>query len=257
MVRAGAARSLVSKKRRIRDDFQRFWSNRRVAISTNIPLPSLDVLDRVQHLHELERFVPARFSAALEADLGPGDQTLATLAAQLDVLHQMLLRIDSFISKAMAIHLTHLLSTEPVSPQLRTLLSTTVTGYAGKMKLLRERFARAMSPGLLDAVVQAAESVLDTRQSLREGIFALAQKLAEAQAPWVDQASRDKSLKDAELMKMRLARADLAELRRQPARIEQAPFDARLKKLPPPEEEIEVETNENTTNSRFAQLEID
>jgi hypothetical protein len=222
-----------------------------------LPLPCLNQLDEVQHLHELERFDATRFLDALERELGDGDETLQRLAAQLDGLHQALQRIEQFTVKAMAIRLTHLLSREPVPPQLRTLLSTTVANYADDLKLLRQRFGRSVSAPSLEAIVQAAAQVLDTRQRLRIGALTLGQRIAAAQGAWLDKAARDRSLPDAERLRLRLARLDLRELIARPERLEANRFEARMKTLPPPEEEIEVEPPEAEKVSRFALLELD
>lgn len=222
-------------------------------------LPCLRWLDEVQHLHELERFDARRFLEALELELGDGEESSAHVGVQLDALHEVLRTVEQFTVKAMAIRLTHVFSSEPVPPQLRTLLSTTIVAYAEDLGLLRRRFARSMSASLLNELTETAAQVLSLRQILREGALALAQRLAQAhaEAPWLQKAARDRSLQDAERLRLRLLRVDLRQLADKPQRIEAQRTDARLKALPPPDEEVEVEAPEDPKAQRFALLEID
>lgn len=222
-------------------------------------LPCLQRLDEVQHLHELERFDARRFLEALEIELGDGEESSAHVGMQLDALHEVLRTVEQFTVKTMAIRLTHVLSSEPVPPQLRTLLSTTIVNYADDLGLLRRRFSRSMSPRLLNDLTETAAQVLSLRQILRDGALGLAQKLAQAsaEAPWLQKAARDRSLKDAERLQLRLLRVDLRQLVERPQRLEAQRTEARLKALPPPDEEVEVEAPEENKAQRFALLEID
>ena len=219
------------------------------------PLPALDMLTSVQQLRELASLTPARFIAALAADLGTGDETLATLGAQLDALHQALLAIEQFTRLAMDIRLRHVLAHEPVAPELRRLLSATVVSYAGELALLRQRFARYLSATLLEAVIAAVEWVLALRQALRGGVLELGRQVALTQESWLKKAARNRLLEDAERLRLRLARVDLQQLVEQPERLAAERFEARLKKLPIPAEEDEVEVGEDA--QRFSLLEID
>jgi hypothetical protein len=222
-----------------------------------LALPALGLLDQVQHLRELDALEaagPGRFAAALQGDLGAGDETLGTLGAQLDALRQALASVDQFARKAMGIRLTHLLATAPVTPQFRTLVASTVTSYAGDTALLRRRLGGSLSEGLLDEVVAAAERVLGLGQALRRAILELGRQVATAQAPWVQKAGRDRSLPDLERNRLRKARVDLEGLGERPERIGDAPFEERLKAHPLPEEEPVVEATEDR---RFSLLEID
>ena len=228
-----------------------------MATSPTLPLPSLDMLTSVQHLHEIENLEPARFIVALEADLGTGNETLATLGAQLDGLHQALLAIEQLTRLAMGVRLTHVLAKEPVPPQLRRLLSATVVSYADDLTLLRQRFDRYLSPALLDAIIEAAQWVLALRQALYDSVLELGRRVALAQESWLQNAARNRMLENAERLRLRLARLDLQQLVELPERLAAERFEARLKKLPVPEEECEVEAGEDTKAQRFSLLEID
>lgn len=210
----------------------------------------------MQHLRELDALVPARFVAALSAELlplAPDDRTLAGLAGQLDGLLQALGVIERFAEKAMGICMTHVMATQPVSRQIRSLVMATVTSYAADLGVLRARLGGALPAAALDAVLGDAERVLALRQVLRDGVFALTREIAAAQQGWVKQAGRDRLLPDAERNGLRLASVDLALLLREPHRITAARFTDRLKHYELPPEEPEPETAAN----RFALLEID
>jgi hypothetical protein len=211
----------------------------------------------MQNLHELERLDATALLSQLATELGDGDQTLTCLAFQLDGLHQALKTIEEFAAKAMSIRLMHVLADAPVPPQLRRLLSATVTSYANDLPLLRRRFGRALAEPVLDAVVQAAEQVLSLRQLLRSGVLALGQRVAQDQSVWLTKAARSRWLPDAERLRLRLARLDLEELSKNPARLAAERFEARLKALPPPQEEPEVQDPADEQAQRFSLLEID
>lgn len=227
-----------------------------MATSATRSLSSLGLLDEVQHLRELDALVPERFLAALAAELlplAPDDRTLLGLEGQLDGLLQALGVIERFAEKAMGICLTHVMATQPVSRQIRSLVMATVTSYAADLGVLRARLGGALPAAALDAVLGDAERVLALRQVLRDGVFALTQQIAAAQLAWVKQAGRDRLLPDAERNGLRLASVDLALLRSEPHRITAARFTERLKRYELPPEEPEPETEAN----RFALLEID
>lgn len=225
-----------------------------MATPVSLYLPCLELLDRVQHLHELTAFDPSRFTTALGAELGSGDETLPTLVAQLDGLRGGLAAVDAFTRKAMGIRLTHLLATAHVAPQFRTLLATTVVSYAADTSLLRKRLGGSVPPELIDEIVATADWVLTLRQALRTGIFAHTQRLATAQRPWVEKASRDRSLPDPERLRLRLAVVDLELLSVEPERLAAAAFDERLKSHPLPEE---APLAEERDDQRFSLIEID
>ncbi len=225
-----------------------------VANSVSWYLPCLGLLDQVQHLHELTAFDAARFTAALGEELGGGDGTMTTLVAQLEGLRNALGAVDAFTRKAMGIRLTHILATAHMTPQFRTLLSTTVVTYAADTGLLRKRLMGSVQPALLDEIISTAEWVLTLRHALRTGIFAHTQSFAAAQLPWVEKESRDRSLPDNDRLRLRLTAVDLALLAKEPEILAAAPFDERLKKHPLPEEAPLAEESED---KRFSLIEID
>lgn len=225
--------------------------------SAILPLHSLSLLDQVQHLRELEALDPERFLAALASDLSTRDETLQTLGALLDRLRQALGAVEEFTRKAMGIRMTHVLASAPVTRQLRTLLSSTVTSYADDLPLLRRRLSGSVDEGLLNEILAAAESILALRQALRTGILRYAQQLATAQTAWVKRAARDRTLPDPERRRLRQAGADLEQVAARPERLLTAGFEDRLKSIQPPDEEPEVEPEPNPNSNRFSLLEID
>lgn len=215
---------------------------------------SLGLIDQVQHLRELDTLDPTRFRDLLLADLGPHDETLPTLGAQLEGLRHALAATERFAGKAMGIRLTHVLANAPVAPQLRTLLATTVTSYAGNSTLLRRRFGASLSAPLLDEIIAAAEQTVALWMTLRGHVLDRVTELAAAQISWLQRAARVRTLADAERRRLQLARVDLSQLAEKPERIAAASFEDRLKTYPPPEDEPVVE---EPAPQRFSLLEID
>src|SRR5262245_27523289 len=122
------------------------------------------MLGHVQTLPQLEAF-DAQAYLQQAAALGRAE-TLGEVAAQLDRLRAELGAVDRFAQKAMAIRLNQL-AADPLPPQLRTLLKTTVIAYHGQLDLLRGRVATAFSridpttaSGATERVMDAAERVL-------------------------------------------------------------------------------------------------
>jgi len=210
------------------------------------PQSALNHLDQVQHLRDLNHFDPAQFLQALEADLGPeaaadipeAEPLLAHATAQLDALHQVLSAIEPFARKIMGIRMLHTLSSEPVSPQLRALLSATILSYAGDLRVLAQRLERSVSVATLDAILAAAESVLALRHELQTGVFALGQRLAQAYLLRLARAARSPLLSTAQAARMRQAFVDLQQVAQTPLRLLHEPFEARIKKLPVPDAEV-------------------
>ena len=118
------------------------------------------MLSSVRDLRALERLEPARFTAALAAELSASDDSLATLTAQLDGLHEALLAIEDFSRRAMDLRLTFVLAHEPVPPQLRRLISATVVTYEDDLALMEKRFERYLPIAVLDKILIAAQQVL-------------------------------------------------------------------------------------------------
>ena len=125
----------------------------------------------------LPRPLQADLSPAISTEMTDATNLLPAVAARLDALHQVLLAIEPFARKLMGIRMLHVLAAEPVSPQIRTLLATTVLSYAGDLSLLARRFERTLSVHALDAVLAAAESVLALRHELQLAVFTLAHEL--------------------------------------------------------------------------------
>ena len=238
------------------------------------PHAALTTLDRVQSLDDLNHFEPGEFAQALQADLSPAISTemtdatslLPAVAARLDALHQVLLAIEPFARKLMGIRMLHVLAAEPVSPQLRTLLATTVLSYAGDLSLLARRFERTLSVHALDAVLASAESVLALRHELQLAVFALAHALCTAYLPRLAKAARSPLGSDAQRGRLRQACLDLQRITQSPELLLQAPFEVRLKTLPVPNEDTlprDPEARPTTSaenespHGRFALLEID
>lgn len=215
---------------------------------------ALDLLDPVQHLRELQTFEPARFLTRLREEAGAMAPTLPSLIARLDGLRHVLGALEHFARKVMGIRLTHVLATAHVAPQLRTLLATTVTSYAGGTELLRRRLAGSLPPAVLDAVIEAAGQTLALYTELRDGALQLVQQLGASHTAWLTQAARDRSLPEPERRRLRLARLDLEQLAAHPDRLESAGFEDRIKAYPIPEEEPEVE---EPGAARFSLIEID
>jgi hypothetical protein len=241
------------------------------------PQSALDHLDRVQHLPDLNHFEPADFLRALESDLGPdsaldgaeAERLILSLAAQLDALHQVLSAIEPFSRKIMGIRLLHTLTTEPVPPQLRMLLSATILSYAADLRVLAERLERSVSVPTLDAILAAAEAVLALRHELQQGVFAIAQRLAASSLPHLREAALSPLLSTAQAARAGKAYADLQAILQSPLRLLAEPFEARIKKLQAPAlEDLSAPAAEGvgaggaaeaapSPHGRFALLEID
>src|SRR5262249_4227416 len=140
------------------------------------------MLDQVQNLPQLEAFDAQRFLSEVSS-FGLAE-TVGEVGAQMDRLRALLDEVDRFAQKAMAIRL-NLLATDPLPPQLRTLLKTTVIAYHGQVDLLRGRVATALAridrhtaSEVTERVMEAAERVLSLHATLRDGILQLAQRVA-------------------------------------------------------------------------------
>jgi len=242
------------------------------------PQSALVLLDQVQHLQDLNQFEPLALLDALEADLGPqvsadgaeADRLLAQIAAQLDALHQVLSAIEPFARKIMGIRLLHALASEPVSPQLRPLLSATILSYAGDLRVLAQRLERSVSVTALDAILAAAEAVLALRHELQQGVFAIGQRLARGYLPQVQRAARSPLVSTAHATRLRQVFVDLQKITESPLRLLAEPIEARLKKLPAPEADVLSSPSSqdapetasqpeapSSAHGRFALLEID
>ena len=214
------------------------------------------MLDEVQSLAELEAFDAQRFLRQA-GEFGPAE-TLAVLGAQLDRLRALLDAVDRFAQKAMGIRLNQL-AADPLPPQFRTLLKTTVVAYHGQTDLLRGRVAAALgridrqaAAGVTERVLDAAERVLSVHATLRSGVLGLAARVAGERAQVALKKGRDRALADRH--DWRRALIDLQQVAAHPQRLETATFAERMKKIPEPEEEPETEAADE---KRFSLIEID
>jgi hypothetical protein len=214
------------------------------------------MLDQVQNLPQLEAFDAQRFLSEVSS-FGLAE-TIGEVGAQMDRLRALLDEVDRFAQKAMAIRL-NLLAADPLPPQLRTLLKTTVIAYHGQLDLLRGRVATALAridrhtaSEVTERVMEAAERVLSLHATLRGGILQLAQKVAGERAAQAQKKGRDRTL--AERQEWRRVEIDLRQIAAHPELLAPASFAERVKKIPMPEEEPETES---TDEKRFSLIEID
>jgi hypothetical protein len=215
------------------------------------------LLDEVQHLEKLERFVATDFLAAAREAVEPPGATLAVLASQLDALRGLLTEIDRFAQKSMRIRLGG--SSDVLPPQLRTLLHSTVLAYERDLPLLRARVAGALArldPSnageVADRVIAMAETVLAARATLRQGVLELAQGVAAAWRPTAERAVRDRSQPDEERARWKRAHVDLERIAERGDALDAGSFAERLARIPTPDDPPEEERPD-----RFSLLELD
>ena len=209
------------------------------------------ILDEVQNLTQLDRFDPAAFIAAARGELGAPGSTLEQLGAQLDGVRGLLAEVDRFAQKEMRIRVIPL----DLPPQLRTLVHTTIVGYERDLALLRGRIAPALArlgSDAVDAVMQAAEQTLATREPLRAGLLVLAQTSAAAWMPVADRAARDRSQPDEQRERWKRARVDLENLAARGETLDAGSFAERLQRIATPEDPPDEERPH-----RFELLELD
>jgi hypothetical protein len=202
------------------------------------------LLDRVQRLAQLDELDVDAYAELLRAELAsaPAD-TLADLEARDDRLRALLASLDTFASKAMRILLEHLAVDWPaLTGQFRTLLATTVTSYAGDLEKLRQRVAGSAARqdpyragDLADAVVAAAERVLDLRGALGDAILGLAVEQARAALPHVDARARTRSLADDTRLAWTALRRDLELVIERPLRVAEQRYADRQQALRTPD----------------------
>jgi hypothetical protein len=214
------------------------------------------MLDFVQSLAQLEAFDANAWLQEASA-LGPAE-TLGELGALLDRLRLRLDEVDRFAQKAMAIRLNQL-AADPLPPQLRTLLKTTIIAYHGQVDVLRGRVAtamqridRSMASAATERVMDAAERVLSLHATLRGGLLSLVVRVAGERAQAAQKKGRDRTL--PERGEWRRAQIDLTQVAAHPQRLETASFAERLNKIALPDEEPETESSDE---KRFSLIEID
>lgn len=143
-------------------------------------------LDQVHSLAKLDAIEPGEY-ARFVAGEAPAALVVADLAAREAHLGAALDQLDAMIARAMRIRLDHALAADTaIPPPTRNVFATTIVSYADRLSLLAERVhdvaARGGSrdPGGITAlVVEAARSVLDLREAMRAGVFALVRETAE------------------------------------------------------------------------------
>lgn len=222
---------------------------------------ALSPLDAAHQLPSLLALDPARIAAELDAEAEAlPHATLAELGGALDQLRDAIETVDRFTQKNLHVRLDHALADEPVQPQLRTLLTSTVTSYARDLPLLEQRVMAALTratPKTAEAatarVVAAARAVLESRTTLHAAIFATTARRATEWLPGVLSAWRDPVLDAATRTEWGKARVDLERLAANGAYLMAGRFAERLVKTEAPPEEPRAEA----TGDRFALLEID
>lgn len=159
---------------------------------------TLRLLDEVQHLAQLQAFAPAAFAETLDAEMAAQGPPLAEIGNSLDELHRLFGALERFAQKCMSIQLLQAL--DPLPPQLRTLFASTITSYDGKLPLLRERVGgamarldRATAAAVAERVVAKAEKVLVLWSALRQGVGAVAQRIAFHALPAARAVARDRT----------------------------------------------------------------
>jgi hypothetical protein len=214
-------------------------------------------LDEVQRPEQLERFDPDQLVATASAEQRAPGTTLAELGEQLDALRGLLDEIERFTEKSVRIGLQR--SADGLPAKLRTLVHSTVISYADNLPLLRSRIGAALArvnvPGaedLVERVVELAERALAVRASLRQGVLALAQRVAADWRTVAERGARDRSQPDEPLLAWRRARMDLEQLAGNGRVLEAGSFRERLERITSPEDPPEEEKPD-----RFSLLELD
>ena len=178
------------------------------------------VLDQIHSLARIEAIEaePGSYADRLAAEL-PAAATLSELEARDAALASALHQIDAMIARAMRIRLEHLLAADTsIGAPTRSVFSSTIVGYAGKLPLLTQRArdvaarGRAADPDqTAELVLDAARSVLGLREAVRGGVLALIRALAEPAIPQADRQARDRHL-DEPAPQRELTFADMIEL---------------------------------------------
>jgi len=199
------------------------------------------VLDQIHSLARLEALAtePGVYAEQLAAEL-PGAATLDELEARDAALVGALGRIDAMIARAMRIRLDHVLALDTsIGAPTRSVFSSTIVGYAGRLSLLAQRArdvavrGRAADPDqIADAVLDAARAVLELRDAVRGPVLAVIRELARAAAPDADRRARDRNLDEPERRRWSAARRDLEAVAADPERVLGAAMPARLGALP-------------------------
>ena len=198
-------------------------------------------LDQIHSLARIEALEaePAVYAERLAAEL-PAAATLAELEARDAVLAGAVRQIDAMIVRAMRVRLDHALAADTsIGAPTRSVFSSTIVGYAGKLPLLAQRARDVAARGssadpdrIAEAVLEAARSVLGLREAVRAGVLALIRELAQAAIPDADRRARDRNLDEPVRRRWSTARRDFEAVAVEPERVLAAPMAARLAALP-------------------------
>jgi hypothetical protein len=212
------------------------------------------LLDEVQSPAQLEAFDPGRFAALIAEETPAVGRTLAGLGDVLDALRGLFGDVERFVEEAMRIRLHQL--PEPLPPQVRTLLSSTIGTYAREPGLLGERVAaivtRLRRAADAEPILDAARRTLEARAALRQAVLEAARRVAGEWTEVARKAARDRSQPDEERERWGKARADLLELAARGEVLEEGRFEERLARRTPIEE-----VEEDPAVTRFSLIEID
>ena len=194
------------------------------------------MLDRIHSLASIAELEaePGAFASALAEQL-PGD-----LEARDAALAAALRQIDDAAARVMRILLDHALADDTsLAAPTRKVFASTITSYAGKLKLLEHRVrelaarARAADP---DAVARAAggaaRRALALHDAVRGPVLALIHDLATAAIPDADRRARDRDLDERARKRWSAVRRDLEAIAEAPERVLAAPMAARVAAWP-------------------------
>ena len=199
------------------------------------------LLDQIHSLARIEALEadPGTYAERLATEL-PAAATLGELEARDAIVAGALGKIDAMIARAMRIRIDHALAADAsIGAPTRSVFSSTITGYAGRLPLLAQRARDVAVRGgaadpdrIAEAVVDAARAVLGLRDAVRTGVLAVISELAQAAAPEADRRARDRNLDEPVRRRWSAARRDLEAVAADPERVLAAPMATRLGALP-------------------------
>jgi len=199
------------------------------------------LLDQIHSLARIEALEaePGGYAERLAGEI-PAAGTLAEFEARDAILAGALGKIDAMIARAMRIRIDHALAADAsIGAPTRSVFSSTITGYAGRLPLLVQRARDAAARGgaadpdrSAELVFEAARSALGLREAVRAGVLTLIRQLAQAAAPEADRRARDRNLDEPVRRRWSAARRDLEAVAADPERVLAAPMAARVAALP-------------------------
>ena len=200
------------------------------------------ILDQVQSLPQLAAFEADLHVHAetLAGELGDAPESRDELAARDDRLRDELARIDAMAERVMRIRREHALAEDTaIATPTRKVFASTITSYDGRLEILEARARDVASRGgsmnpsdIADRVVEAARATLAVRAQLRDGVLALAAKLAEASASFADIRARDRRDDEKSRRAWSALRRELEATAARPSRVAEASLAARLATWP-------------------------